>query len=82
MRQSYLPRQDAVAAGLRGASVLTVSDVDGFIDAGGMIQFISEDNHIRFLINVEAPVHARLKLSSKLLSLARVPGKSANGVGN
>jgi YfiR/HmsC-like len=56
--------------GLRGTSVLTVSETDGFTEAGGMINFILENKKIRFRINDEAAKAARLKISSKLLTLA------------
>jgi hypothetical protein len=59
---------------LHGSNALTVADVDGFLEEGGMIQLFSEDNRVRFAINVEATLRAKLKLSSKLLSLARVVG--------
>ncbi len=57
---------------LRGASVLLVGDFPGFADAGGALQFIIEDNRVRFLINTDAAQRAGLRLSSKLLSVARV----------
>jgi hypothetical protein len=57
---------------LRGGGVLLVGESDGFAAAGGMIQFTREDNHVRFLINPDAADRAGLKVSSKLLSLARV----------
>ena len=57
---------------LRGARILLVGESDGFAAAGGMIQFTREDNHVRFLINSDAADRAGLKVSSKLLSLARV----------
>jgi hypothetical protein len=57
---------------LRGARILLVGESDGFAAAGGMIQFTREDNHVRFLINPDAADRAGLKVSSKLLSLARV----------
>jgi hypothetical protein len=55
---------------LHNASVLTVSEADGFIKAGGMVNFMIEGNNIRFQINDDAAKKARLKVSSKLLSLA------------
>jgi hypothetical protein len=64
-----------ILAGLRGASVLTVADMSGFVDEGGMIQFLSENNRVRFAINVDAARKAKLKISSRLLSLARVVGE-------
>jgi len=58
---------------LRGTSVLTVSETPEFIEAGGMINFTLEANKIRFQINDETAKKARLKISSKLLSLAVHP---------
>ena len=55
---------------LRGISVLTVSETDGFTEAGGMINFDWEGKKIRFQINDEAAKKAKLKISSKLLRLA------------
>lgn len=51
--------------------VLTVSDMDGFTKAGGVIQFVKVGNRVRFVINVEAADRASLKVSSKLLRLSR-----------
>jgi hypothetical protein len=59
-----------VIEGLHNASVLTVSDTDGFIQAGGMINFLLEDAKIRFEISDEAAKKAGLQISSKLLSLS------------
>jgi hypothetical protein len=53
-----------------GAAILTVSDTDRFIEAGGMVNFVKEASKIRFQINSGAAKAARLKISSKLLSLA------------
>jgi hypothetical protein len=54
---------------LEGRSVLTVGEMDGFNEKGGMINFLIEGTKIRFKINNEAATRARLKISSKLLSL-------------
>jgi hypothetical protein len=59
---------------LHNTSVLTVSETDGFLKAGGMINFKFEGNNIRFEISDEAAKKAGLKISSKLLSLA-VPSR-------
>jgi hypothetical protein len=55
---------------LHNASVLTVSETDQFIAAGGMINFMIEDSKIRFQISDDAAKKAGLKISSKLLSLS------------
>ena len=57
---------------MKGAPVLTVGDTEGFAQAGGMINFTLEENMVRFEVNVDAAERARLKISSKLLSLAKV----------
>jgi hypothetical protein len=59
-----------VIQGLHAACVLTVSENDQFIEAGGMINFVTIDNKVRFQINDEAAKAAQLKISSKLLGLA------------
>jgi hypothetical protein len=59
---------------LRDTSVLTVSENDGFTEAGGMINFVREGNKFRFQINNEAAKRAKLKISSKMLGLALPSG--------
>jgi YfiR/HmsC-like len=71
-----------IVASLRGSSVLTVADFTEFLGDGGMIQLYSENNRIRFAINVDATGRAKLKISSKLLSLARVVGGSGKEGGS
>jgi hypothetical protein len=58
--------------GLKSAPVLTASDADTFAEHGGVAQLILENGRMRFAINVHAAQRARLQLSSKLLSLARI----------
>jgi hypothetical protein len=55
---------------VRGSSIMTVSEMDQFIEAGGMINFIEVANKIRFQINDDAAKSAHLKISSRLLGLA------------
>lgn len=57
---------------LQSMSVLTVSDLSEFNRSGGMVRFFIEQNKIRLAINVEAVERAHLKISSKLLSLAKI----------
>jgi hypothetical protein len=63
---------DSILSALRGRSILTVGDVEGFADKGGMVRFSKEDNKIRFRINVEAAKAENLSISSKLLQLADI----------
>jgi hypothetical protein len=54
-----------------GLSVLTVSDNERFCDMGGTITLFVENSHIRFDIRLDAALRSRLKVSSRLLNLAR-----------
>jgi hypothetical protein len=55
----------------RGKPVLTISEVNGFIEQGGIINFIIVNDKIRFEINERVAKESGLKISSKLLRLAR-----------
>jgi hypothetical protein len=60
-----------------GISLLTVGEAGNFVDQGGIIGFCMEGNKIRFEVNLEAAQRARLRISSRLLMLAkRVVGNS------
>jgi YfiR/HmsC-like len=54
------------------APVLTISDIDDFSEQGGNISFYLEENKIRFAINIQTLKQADLKVSSKLLRLAKI----------
>jgi hypothetical protein len=64
-------RIPAVLASARDYSVLTVGESDGFAQEGGVIGFILEEKKIRFEINVRAAQHAGIKISSRLMLLAK-----------
>ena len=57
---------------LKGTSVLTVGDTPGYAKQGCMINFLMEDKKVRFEINAGAASLANLKISSKLLNLAKI----------
>jgi len=60
---------------VKKSGVLSVADMDDFAVRGGIINFFKSGNKIKFEINVDAAQHSGLKISSKLLKLARiVPG--------
>lgn len=69
--RSERPRMAEVLASVEHAPVLTVGDTDGFLRAGGMINFVLEENKVRFLINQEAAERSHLRISSRLLRLAK-----------
>ena len=57
---------------LKDSRALTVSEIDGFAQQGGIINFISEHNKVRFEINPDAARRLGLNISSELLKLAKV----------
>ena len=65
---------------LKDASVLTVSETEGFAQVGGIINFLDDGKRVQLEINLDAADRARLKISSKLLSLAKII-KNASGEG-
>jgi uncharacterized protein DUF4154 len=66
---------------LKGTSVLTVGEAGGFVQGGGMINFFIEGNKVKLEMNLDATTRGRLKISAKLIAVARLitvdvpPGK-------
>jgi hypothetical protein len=56
---------------LKNAPVLTVGEVETFCERGGMINFVRQDKNIRLEVNRTAAEEAGVKISSRLLNLAR-----------
>ena len=61
---------DTIFSYSRYKHVLTIGDIDEFIEVGGMIGFITVNDKIRFRINYAAAREAELEISSRLLNLA------------
>lgn len=61
-----------VLTALEGTSVLTVADVPSFASRGGMVNFLDDQGRVSFEINPENARRAGLKISAKLLALARI----------
>lgn len=57
---------------LAGRPVLTVSEIGGFCEAGGMVQLRRDRNRILLRINRQAAEKAGLHLSSELLKVAEL----------
>ena len=70
--RSETRRMRQILDALKGRSVLTIGEVDGFCKAGGIIRFVTEQNKIRFRINPETAKNSSLTVSSKLLRLAQI----------
>jgi len=59
----------------RGQPVLRVSEMDGFCERGGVVNFVvTPEGRVRFEINVREAEASGLKLSSQVLKLARIVG--------
>jgi hypothetical protein len=56
----------------RGRPILLVGEFPGFAQAGGAMDFVVENGKVMFEVNLAAAEQAHLKVSSKLLSLARI----------
>jgi len=64
-----------MARNLKGKGVLIVGETDGFASDGGVINFKLEHGRVRFEINVDSADQEKLRISSKLLSLAQIVRK-------
>jgi hypothetical protein len=65
-------RLERVAIHFQGRNALLVGETQGFALRGGMINFYYQGNKIRFEVNVDAIEETDLKISAKLLKLARI----------
>ena len=71
----FIPRRSGESDYLRaveGRPVLTVGESPDFIQQGGMINFFLDGKRVRFEINPTAATRANLRISSRLLQLARL----------
>ena len=77
----YLPKPDSgVLEAVRTLPVLTVGQAGDFIRAGGILGFFLQDGRLRFEISPEAAQRVGLRISSRLLMLAKITadGKRKN----
>jgi hypothetical protein len=64
--------QAAVLRKVTGRNMLLVGDSADFLDGGGVVQFTTEENNIRIAIARKAADREGLKISAKLLQVARI----------
>jgi len=74
----HIDRANEILRALRDAPILTVGETAGFLESGGMINFLSGDKKIGFEINNDAAKQAKLQIRSQLLRLAKrvISGKA------
>ena len=70
--ESETERVEQAIAGARTQGVLTVSEFASFASLGGAIGFYVEEKRVRFEVNLRAAEKNGIRLSSKLLKLARI----------
>ena len=68
--RSERARQAALLRQLRSQPVLTVTEAEGALEQGSMINFHIVDNRVRFEASLDAADHAGIKLNSRLLGVA------------
>jgi hypothetical protein len=69
---SEKPRLAEIVAAVKKRPILTVGEVDGFAENGGMVNLLAAQNRIQMEINRDAAGESRLSISSQLLKLAKV----------
>jgi hypothetical protein len=79
--ESEATRLKEILASVDKFSAVTVSDIPDFAAAGGMIQFVTRDNKVRFEVNLTAAQKAGLTFSSQLLKVATEIRKSPGDEG-
>jgi hypothetical protein len=57
---------------VRDGPVLTISDVEGFTDRGGIAECFFVDGRLRFKIHPKSAERAGLRISSRLMQLAGI----------
>jgi hypothetical protein len=66
---------DELLRNIKGLPILTIGQTADFALRGGIINFVVEDNRVRFEINADAAKQANINISSRLLSLAIPVGR-------
>jgi len=60
-----------ILAPLKGLTILTVGESEGFLEAGGIFELKYDRNNLQINVNLTAAKNAQLKLDSRLLTLAK-----------
>jgi len=63
---------DEILHTIKGLPILTIGQMPDFARRGGIVNFIIEDDKVRFEVNVEAAKQADISISSRLLTLAKI----------
>jgi len=69
--QAESSRLAETLAAARGEAVLTVTESENALSSGSIINFVAEDQKVRFDVALPPAERGRLKISSRLLAVAR-----------
>lgn len=70
LSRSEAKQVDRILRSLADSHCLTISDIEGFAERGGMVGFYEEAGRIRFKINLEAATRAGITFSSMIIEIA------------
>jgi hypothetical protein len=70
--RSEKERLPAMLSRLKGSPVLSVGEINGFAEQGGMVNLLLANKTVKIEINQAAAEQADLQISAKLLKLARL----------
>lgn len=65
------PHLERILAGAQGLAVLTVTETEGAMVRGSMINFVAADARIRFDVALAPAERSHLRISARLLGVAR-----------
>jgi hypothetical protein len=79
----YIPtttkiRYENILQQVEGYPVLTVSDMDSFLDLGGMIALFNQRNRVRFAVNRAQAQGVGISFNAKMLKLAESVVEASN----
>ncbi|MDQ6997881.1 MAG: YfiR family protein [Mariprofundus sp.] len=60
---------------LEGEAVLTISDIPGFAEQGGMVEIKYHNKKLTFVVNLQAVKRAGFYISAQLLQLGEIVGR-------
>ncbi|MBF0225545.1 MAG: YfiR family protein [Desulfobacterales bacterium] len=63
---------ESILSKVKNMPVLTIGEMEGFVELGGIINFIKESDKIRFEINIDSAKRSGFTISSHLLKLSKI----------
>ena len=67
-------KTDEILKDVRGASTLTVADIDRFAERGGHVNLVLEDRRVQLFVNPTSARDCGLTISARMLSLVQIVG--------